>query len=130
MSKVIKAIYCKHCNSIIYSLSNHHLNKCECGKIYIDAKGDRIGFESSDDFVQLNLSKVFLYDNLLELAYRNNCKLNIELGKFKIVPTSNENFYKQAICNWDTFKPYFNEIVTKSKLDIFIEAKEKGLVTK
>ena len=130
MSKVIKAIYCKHCHSIVYSLSNHHMNYCDCSKVYIDAKGDRVGFENSDDFVQLNLSKTFLYDNLLELAYRNNGKLNIELGKFKIVPTSNENFYKQAICNWDTFKPYFSEIVTKSKLDMFIEAKEKGLVTK
>jgi hypothetical protein len=130
MSKVIKAIYCEYCKSIIYSLSNHHMNYCECGKIYIDAKGDRIGFESTDDFVQLNLNKTFLYDNLLELAYRNNGKLNIELGKFKIVSTSNESFYKQAICNWDMFKPYFNEIVTKSKLDLFIEAKEKGLVQK
>lgn len=130
MSKVIKAIYCKHCHEIIMSLSQRDYRWCSCKKVAIDSKGERIIFNNTDDFIQLNLSKTFLYDNLLELAYRNNCKLNIELGKFKIVSTSNESFYKQAICNWDTFKPYFYEIVTKSKLDIFIEAKEKGLVIK
>jgi hypothetical protein len=52
------------------------------------------------------------------------------MGKFVIKSTSNENFYKQAIVNWEEFEPYFGQVVTKSKLDVFIKAKEKGLVQK
>ena len=130
MSKHLKAIYCKHCHSIIYSMSNHDFKSCTCSKVSIDAKGMRIGFYDRSDFIELELDKVFLYDNLLELAYSNYGILNIQLGKFVIKPTSNEKFYKQAIVNWGEFEPYFRQVVTKTKLDVFIEAKERGLVQK
>lgn len=130
MNRHLKAIYCKHCHSIIYSLATHDFRHCECHKISIDAKGMRIGFHEKNDFIELELDKVFLYDNLLELAYQKGGKLNIELGIFKIKPTSNEKFYKQAIVNWGEFEPYFRQVVTKTKLDMFIEAKERGLVQK
>ena len=130
MSKYLKAIYCKHCNSIIYSMSNHDFKSCACSKVSIDAKGMRFGFHDKSDFIELELDKVFLYDNLLELAYQKGGKLNIELGKFVIKPTSNEKFYKQAIVNWEEFEPYFRQVVTKTKLDMFIEAKERWLVVK
>lgn len=130
MSKHLKAIYCKYCHSIIYSMSNHDFKSCACSKVSIDAKGMRFGFHDKSDFIELELDKVFLYDNLLELAYSNYGMLNIQLGKFVIKPTSNENFYKQAIVNWEEFEPYFRQVVTKSKLDMFTEAKEKGLVKK
>lgn len=123
----MNAIYCKNCHEILYSYAQRHFNECSCGNCYIDTEGIRVGFKDKSKLVELELNTDFLFKNLI--LQHDNIDFS-KMGKFIIKPTSNEKFYKQAIVNWEEFESHFKQVVTKSKLDMFIEAKEKGLVQK
>lgn len=107
----MQVLYCKNCNSIIYSLARHHYNTCECCNCSIDDKGNRIIYKNLDDFMVLKLNKIFMLENLLEKAHNNGGTLNIKLGVFKLYPTSNIGFYKKLIYNFDEFRCEWDKVV-------------------
>ena len=127
---VVKAIYCKECGQILYSLAQHHYNSCKCGNVAIDGMGERISFADKNRFVNLQLDGEFMLHNLMQNACARNGRLEIDLGTFKIHEQSNEKFYKYLVLNWDEFEADFTHFKKFGKwqhLSREIKAK-KGLV--
>lgn len=50
------AAKCKHCGDVIESKHVHDLQRCSCGRIFVDGGHDylRWGFMSEDDFIDLS----------------------------------------------------------------------------
>jgi len=97
----MKALYCKNCHNIIYSRTNHDYRACDCGKIAIDACGERyIG--DFDSYIPIDLDDKKLFKHILycDWNYHNmNAKDYPEgyHGKFVLTENSNEYFYDLLI---------------------------------
>ena len=131
--KIINAVYCKKHHKILYSLNQHHFNSCgnDCG-CFIDGEGLRVGFDNPDDIMHLQLNGDFMLSNLLQKAYNNGCKLDMNnMGTFQLYQSSNKGFYSQLVINWDEFEVEFDKVAKDHYSNIllsYLEAKEKGLM--
>lgn len=106
----MRAIYCKSCRDIIYSMDRHDFKSCTCGACNIDDFGHRIGFRYDSCYVDLDINEEFMLKNLLQQAYRQGGTLTISLGRLRLKHSSNIGFYKQFIKNFEDFRIYFEEV--------------------
>ena len=102
----IKALLCKKCKNIIYSVSNYDNRSCDCGSISIDAEGLR----SVGDFElmeHLELDGDVLLKLILSQDYNYGCRnipeeyLDRLHGKFRITEKSNYEFFNKLVIKGD-----------------------------
>ena len=133
---VINAIFCEVCGEITFSTSSHDFRRCSCYKTYVDGGFEYFRYGGNNPMtLKLNsdviLKQILEYDYLDGLKGRDKPKGRLH-GKYKIYPTSNDEFYKKLIINWKEFSPHYYRY---KELGKYIQlqharklAKEKGLM--
>jgi len=112
----INALFCPNCSEIVFSRELHENRECSCKRVSVDGGFDYFKFSSNGDYVILKLRGNKLLRQILHYDYKLGNRnvldeyINGYHGKFKIVKSSNEQFYKELVKNWDEFKPYFDKI--------------------
>jgi len=113
----INAAYCDKCKEIVYSRHVHDHRFCSCKNVAVDGGFElfKVNFKDNN-YLKLKLrgnkllKQILFYDSTYGNRNISDEYLDGWHGKFKIVRSSNEQFYKELIKNWDDFKPYFDKI--------------------
>lgn len=110
---IIKGVFCKLTNEIIYSRSIHDCIFSEDKSISVDG-----GFEyfkvtgDIQEYIIVHLDSDALLEQILFYDYKYSNKNANEYpngyyGRFKIGPYSNTKFYKKLVTNFNEIKDYF-----------------------
>ena len=79
---IVTAVFCKKCNTLVYSRARHDFRYCECGDVAIDGGRNytKVSYNKDSDFLKKNIT-IFLSD--IDIYNDWNDQIN-KLGSLKL----------------------------------------------